>query len=522
MSKDGSESTLPTLSDVVAAADSAPRLRCTIVFHPRIERIGQSAVLDVATGDCVLGRHSPLFVGGKDAEAAPLDNPYISRRALQIQAGSEGISLIRPEKSSRCRASGREVQGELLIDYAALEAGVPLLLSHSVVLMLRWTVATPGTETATDGGLLGVSPEMQQLRAQIRRDAESELDVLIRGETGVGKELVARAVHAGSRRSARPMVSVNMAAIPPSLAAADLFGNTRGAFTGADKARPGYFQQAEGGTLFLDEVGDTPEEVQPLLLRALQQREIQVVGGATRNIDVRVISATDAQLEGEGCSFKSALRHRLGALEIAVPALREHPEDIGPLLLNALLRVSGRDGRRRWVETSIAEERGLARWAQLFYAFCCYHWPGNVRQLENFAAQVVLASTEEPVLPEALQLRMRAPVGASRSEEAGDTQAREERQCRRLREVSEAEFEVAMREGRYEVAAVAEALGVSRQSLYRRIGNSDKYRSASDVPLAEVRSALDACGNDVREAAMALQVSESGLRQRLRAIRASA
>ncbi|TDG15055.1 sigma-54-dependent Fis family transcriptional regulator [Seongchinamella unica] len=519
MSPDSSESTLPTLSDVVATSASTPELRCTIVFHPRIERIGQSAVLDCAAGECVLGRHSPLFSAGDDAGAAPLDNGYISRRALQVRSAGDGVRLIRPQQASRCRAAGREVQGEVVLDNAALEAGVPLLLSHSVVLMLRRTVAAPVDETAAGAGLLGSSPVMRQLRAQIQRAAQSDLDVLVRGETGAGKELVAQAIHAGSGRAGRPLVSVNMAAIPASLAAADLFGNTRGAFTGADRARPGYFQQAEGGTLFLDEVGDTPEEVQPLLLRALQQREIQVVGGATRKIDVRVISATDAPLDGEDCSFKSALRYRLGTLEIDVPALREHLEDMGQLLLDALLRMAAREGRQHWIEASMREERGLARWARLFYDFCCYDWPGNVRQLENFAAQVVLASASDPVIPETLLAQVRA---ASREGEADALPTHPERRWRPLSEVSEAEFEVAMRDARYEVAAVADALGVSRQSLYRRIGNSEKFRSASDVPLGELRSTLDACGNDVRQAAMSLQVSESGLRQRLRAIRASA
>lgn len=517
-----SESTLPTLRDAIDGSSRTPALRCTIVFHPDIDRIGQSTLLDCVDDQCVLGRHGPVFAGSALRSDAPLDDPYISRRAILLQPVAGGLRLIRPESASRCRVAGREVQGEVLLDEAALDAGVPLMLSHSVVLMLRRSVVAGSEADVADYGMLGGSPAMRQLREQIQRAARSDLDVLVRGETGAGKELVAQAIHADSERSANPMISVNMAAIPASLAAAFLFGSTRGAFTGADKARAGYFQQAERGTLFLDEIGDAPEEVQPLLLRALQQREIQVLGGVTRKIDVRVISATDALLESEDCSFKSALRYRLGALEIRVPSLREHPEDIGELLLHALRRFSAAEGREHWLERSMTRDQYLARWAQLFCEFACYHWPGNVRQLDNFAAQVVLASSDAPVLPDAVRAQIQTAGSATDINDNCEVAQQPAPRWRKLADVSEAEFEVAMREARYEVAAVATALGVSRQSLYRRIGNSTTFRSVSDVPLEEIKAALDASGQDVREAAMTMQISESGLRQRLRAVRASA
>ncbi len=522
MSHSSNERTLPTLCDAVDGALAAHEFRCTVVFHPDIDRIGQSARLDISDGECVLGRYGPVFSGKTSRSDAPLQDPYVSRCAVLVQSVGDGLRLIRPESSSRCRVAGREVQGEVLLDEAALDTGVPLMLSHTIVLMLRRSVVSSHKVETADYGMLGSSPSMGQLRNQIQHAARSDLDVLIRGETGAGKELVAQAIHAASERASQPIVSVNIAAIPAPLAAAFLFGSTRGAFTGADKARAGYFQQAEGGTLFLDEIGDAPEEVQPLLLRALQQREVQVVGGATRKIDVRVISATDAELEGEDCSFKSALRYRLGALEIRVPALREHAEDIGELLLHALQRFSELEGREQWLQRSIYTEQHLAQWAMLFYEFACYHWPGNVRQLDNFAAQVVLASREAPVLPDAVREQIYATDRPAHSTATREDSPQPETQWRKLADVSEAEFEIAMEEARYEVTAVAVALGVSRQSLYRRIENSANFRSASDVPLPEIRAVLGASGQDVREAAMTLRVSESGLRQRLRAVRAHA
>jgi two-component system nitrogen regulation response regulator GlnG len=159
--------------------------------------------------------------------------------------------------------------------------------------------------------------------------------VLLRGESGTGKELVAHAIHEASPRRTGPYVAVNMAAIPPSLAAAELFGATRGAFTGADHDRPGYFSRAHRGTLFLDEIGETAPEVQALLLRVLEAGEVQAVGGLEpRRVDVRVLAATDADLQGMTAMdrFRAPLLHRLMAGYLQVPALRARREDFGRLL----------------------------------------------------------------------------------------------------------------------------------------------------------------------------------------------
>ncbi|HEY6131812.1 MAG TPA: sigma 54-interacting transcriptional regulator, partial [Halioglobus sp.] len=353
----------------------------------------------------------------------------------------------------------------------------------------------------------GSSACMAGIREQVRRAADSDVDVLIRGETGTGKELVATAIHWASRRAAAPLVSVNMSAIPGDLAAAALFGSTRGAFTGADKNAAGYFEQANGGTLFLDEIGDTTTEVQPQLLRALQQREIQAVGGPIRRVDVRVISATDAALDDKNRDFKAALRYRLGACEILLPPLREHPEDIGELLLYFLQRCALDAGRAALLPDGRSPATDVAAWAVLFFALVSYRWPGNVRELANFAQQIVLASEQVPILNENLQ----AALAQERVPATSECPPR-----RRMQDVSEDVFDQAMAANDCEVLRVARQLGVSRAAVYRRIDESPHYRLASDIQPDELQCVLREYRGDCAVVARHLRVSVSSLRSQMR------
>lgn len=507
-----SENTLPSLGDIVSSGTPRPQIALTVVFHPRTERIGARASLAFESNEVfTLGRYAPLFEGCDIA--SPLDDPYVSRQALLLKPEGTGLRVCRPQAASRCRMASGDLFDEVYLDESELRIGVPLLLAHSVVLLLRLEDGgPPGQSSLPDCGLVGSGAAVHDLREQILRAARSEQDVLVRGETGTGKELVASAIHALGNRSRQPLVRVNMAAIPPGLAASSLFGSDRGAYTGAARSRQGYFQQAEGGILFLDEIGDTPPDVQPLLLRALQEREIQCVGGKLLKIDVRVISATDQPLadEREGC-FRPALRYRLGAVEIAVPPLRERPEDIGLLLLHFLRRAESKENLDVLSLASVTEADSVARWANLFYAFLCYDWPGNVRELGNYATQVVLASGRRATLP--------APVTAAFSTAEYTARSRAdsgEVTVRRLGDVDDEEFARVMDECRYEVAAVAQVLGVSRQSVYRRINGSPDFRLVCDVSAGEIRRVIGQCAGDVRAAADALSVSETALRARLR------
>jgi two-component system, NtrC family, response regulator AtoC len=233
------------------------------------------------------------------------------------------------------------------------------------------------TQLGEQGGraLVAASAGMQQVFELIERAAEYKTTVLITGESGVGKEVVARTVHGRSGRSEQPFIAVNCAAIPDTLIESELFGHVRGAFTGADSDKPGLFREADGGTLFLDEVGELPPAVQVKLLRVLQEEEVRPVGEPKAvRVDVRILAATARDLEGEVATgrFREDLYYRLNVFRIAVPPLRERPEDI-PALADALLESLA---RRIGKPVQPLDGDVLAK-------LCAHDWPGNVRELRN-------------------------------------------------------------------------------------------------------------------------------------------
>ncbi|MDX1734216.1 MAG: sigma 54-interacting transcriptional regulator [Halioglobus sp.] len=508
MPEPDTEHTLPSVTCAASGAGAQLQLLLTVLFHPDVERIGEVArVRRTRDGrPCVLGRNGPDFCAPA-TRPVPLGDPHVSRRALELDFNGDRVVVRRMEGSSRARLAGGELFEQVVLDNAALRRGVPLLLSHSIVLLLR-LAPPPAQDELAAGALLGGSSTMQRLRAAIRAAGRSQLDVLIRGETGSGKELVAAALHAASARADKPMVSVNMAAIPPELAPAMLFGSARGAFTGADRASAGYFREAGGGTLFLDEIGDTPRAVQPQLLRALQQREIQSGGGAIERVDVRVISATDAALDDPASGFSAALRHRLGALEIEVPPLREHPEDIGELLLACLESAARQSGDPGRLPRKGMEQPAVAAWSGIFFAFACHDWPGNVRELSNRAQQLLFTGDGVP-----------SPADPVLRSLAATPQAAAVARRRRMQDIDDDQFDRAMRDNRFEIKAVAGQLGVSRTSVYRRIEQSGDYRLAGEIPEDVLRDALVAHSRSVADAAASLRVSASGLASRVRKLR---
>ena len=235
--------------------------------------------------------------------------------------------------------------------------------------------------------IIGVSPALQSILSLVSKVAPTDSTVLITGETGTGKELVARAIHKRSGRSARAFVSVNCAAIPSSLIASELFGHEKGAFTGASQRRLGRFELAEGGTIFLDEVGELPAETQVALLRVLQEHEFERVGGnRTIRTDVRVIAATNRNLDAAIAdkTFRPDLYYRLNVFPLAVPALRERREDV-PLLVEYFLH--------RYAQRAGKNIRGMAR--PTLDLLQSYHWPGNIRELQNVVERAVIVSDSD-------------------------------------------------------------------------------------------------------------------------------
>jgi PAS domain S-box-containing protein len=232
--------------------------------------------------------------------------------------------------------------------------------------------------------IVGRSNQLMYVLHRVEQVAPLDTTVLIEGETGVGKELIARAIHSRSRRAARPMVSVNCAVLPASLVEAELFGHERGAFTGADRLRRGRFELADGGTLFLDEVAELPLDLQAKLLRVLQDGEFERVGGArTLRVDVRLIAATNRQLreEVQHGRFREDLYYRLHVFPLTVPPLRKRKEDL-PALVDAFVRRFAREQRKviDRVPQPVLDE------------LSAYNWPGNIRELENIIERAVIDS----------------------------------------------------------------------------------------------------------------------------------
>lgn len=259
--------------------------------------------------------------------------------------------------------------------------------------LLRAATAAP-EEGQPDGVadlLVGRCPAMQEVYKAIGRVAPRDVTVLILGETGTGKELVARAIHHYSRRSSGPLQAINCAAIPESLLESELFGHEKGAFTGADRRRAGRFEQCHGGTLFLDEIGDMPPLTQTKILRVLQEQQFERVGGGEAiQTDVRVIAATNRDL-GEAIAagrFRSDLFYRLNVYTIRLPPLRERGEDL-PLLAAHFLRRFGRELRKEMRDIAPATLEILRR----------YSWPGNVRELQSVLKQALIQATGPILLP---------------------------------------------------------------------------------------------------------------------------
>jgi DNA-binding NtrC family response regulator len=280
-----------------------------------------------------------------------------------------------------------------------------MVLSASRYAQMRRQLA--GVENAqSDASLVGASAAMRKLRASLERLGEQDVPILIQGESGTGKELVARALHDKGPRRRKRFVALNCGAIPESLIDSELFGHTKGAFTGATTDRAGVFVEADGGTLFLDEIGDMPMAVQARLLRVLQESEVRPVGGSgTRKVDVRVIAATHVDLNAavEQGRFRQDLFYRLNVVVLRVPPLRERLDDL-PLLAAHFLRKHG-------------GQRPPSLHPEALEAMTTYGWPGNVRELENAVLHANALHHGEVIGPESLPAtisgRQRAPGSAS-------------------------------------------------------------------------------------------------------------
>jgi two-component system nitrogen regulation response regulator GlnG len=418
----------------------------------------------------------------------------------------------------------------LTITPAELAGGVVFAIGR-VALCLH--LVTLPLERGPALGLVGSGQNLEQVRQQIRRVADLDVPVLIRGETGTGKELVARAIVASSRRADKPFVPVNMATIPPSVAAAELFGHERGAFTGAAGARSGFFGEAAGGTLFLDEVGLTPPDVQAMLLRVLETGEVLPLGsGRPRKLDVRVLAATDAQLETAIAkhAFSEPLFQRLAGFQLRLPPLRKRREDFGQLMLHFLrdeLAITGELDRLTPVEGDRKPWLAATKVARL----AAGQWSGNVRALRNGVRQIVIASRGEA----------RAQVDEAVEELADGSNMRRtvnERPAPVVRPTpapapGEADDEAALADGampwdisndvlletlrqnNWSPTATAAALKIPRTKLYALMDRHPDIRKASSVPVGDLLHLHRELDGNLDEMANQLRVSRRGLQLRM-------
>ncbi|HZP41469.1 MAG TPA: sigma 54-interacting transcriptional regulator [Candidatus Binatia bacterium] len=400
----------------VRAAPAADAGRAVEDARPALVLVAGDAAAALDAVRALRARHAdlPIVVVGVRDEAAPA-----------VAAMQAGATLYVPARGDGGRAV---VEACTLVTARAGERRPP-------------RAAPPAAIASPLAGLVGDGPAMVEVRELVRTAARTEAHVLVEGETGTGKEVVARAIHALSRRASGPFVPVNCAAVPDTLAESEFFGHARGAFTGAVQERPGVLQLADRGTLFLDEVEDLSPALQAKLLRVVQDREVRPLGGTTlRRVDVRLVAASNRDLWRlvEAGTFRRDLYYRLRVLTIQLPPLRQRREDL-PLLIGHFIARFNRQHGTSFTVPPPAALRPLLE----------HTWPGNVRELENSLESLLTLASASGVPLAALLDRQRVGAGLVADERTRIVQVLEEHRWNRQR--------------------AAAALGISRVTLWRRM-----------------------------------------------------
>ncbi len=338
------------------------------------------------TGREVISDKERIRIGAHSSNDLVLtEDRTASRHHFEIQYTERGYLLIDLNSTNGTFLDGRRVERAYLSSGSQMRAGSSTLTFSPIDEELTVEPDRDGSL----GGMVGQSVKMRQIFGLIKKIAPMDVSVVIQGETGTGKELVARAIHENSNRKKGPMVVLDCGAIPPNLIESELFGHEKGAFTGAVASRPGAFERANGGTIFLDELGELRLDLQPKLLRVLENREVRRVGGnEVQEVDVRVIAATNRDLvkEIQAGNFREDLYFRLSVINIQLPPLRQRRDDIPHILRNALAdpEIQAKHGRKRFAASALA-------------ILQAYPWPGNIRELMNVLSHVLTFSDSEEI-----------------------------------------------------------------------------------------------------------------------------
>lgn len=411
------------------------------------------------------------FLSGEAFLEEAIDNPPDVVFMDVMLAGQNGIEILKQFKPHAPASQVVMISGHANLSMAveATRAGaydflekplqkekILLILKHlRERLALQSKFADLQASLSEEYQIVGESPALQRVLESIRKVAPTDSKVLITGESGVGKELVAYAIHQHSPRSEHPFVKMNCAAIPEELTESELFGSEKGAFTGATERRDGKFSQAHLGTLFLDEIGDMSLKVQTKVLRVLQDGEFQRVGGKeTLKTDVRIIAATNrdlAEMVREG-TFREDLYFRLNVLPIEVPPLRERPEDVALLAQHFIARYCRRNNRR------IPEVDG-----DVYQALRAYHWPGNIRELQNLVERMVILSDGQQISTADLPPNLLAPSPLPAVRPGSKT-------LQEVREAAERNYiEHCLAAAGGNVSQAARLLGMERTNLHKKM-----------------------------------------------------
>lgn len=486
-----------------------------IQSHPDIERIGDICWMNSLIDSKIftIGRNFPDFHSSKSVIGNPLTDPYLSRSPFGLKLTQNGeIELDCTESNIQVVANGELITTPTRFTTEQLSSGIVIELSKRITLLLKLS-SQKETKISNNFEMVGISPQLKTVIEQLERLTGIDEPVLIRGSTGVGKELVAQAIYNVSNRQGKPFVKVNLGAIPPSLAAAELFGTKKGAFTGAAKDRPGFFVSANEGTLFLDEIAEASPEIQSMLLRVLETGELYPLGSDTpRKINVRVIAATDASLEqmGKEKTFKQPLLHRLASYEIHLPSLYERKEDIGLLFLHFVKQTQ--ESNIDYFKSKSDVNLPLFPTYVMRYLLN-YHWPGNIRQLKNIARQLFIDSNHSNQLIMSKQIREQLKSTETVQLESGELII--ERRRRKPNTVSCEELKSELAESLWEIQATADKLNISRTSIYELMKRYD-LKTAADFNTSEIEEAYYRCKKDLNEMVNDLGISKYALTRRLK------